>query len=423
MASDEKTREETLHRLLAGSLRLGLGAGSAGCPGPDVLATYFDRSLSPLEASHWESHFSACARCQQVLAALATSELAPASVAEERVAAAATQPQPAAVAAGGPLRDTEKSTPGFRRYLSWRWLVPAVAAAAALAVWLAVRPTPPPKLEMARENQVTSPATEIAPQLPVQPPKELAQNPPLAAQGPKFKMATKATPPSKTLPADAARGREVAAAATEPQKSKIAAAPPAPPEEKTGAEQDRAGQRREAVRAAAAPGSAGEAAELSASKQAGGKAAEGKLAEAQPGAAVFGAATPLRAKANRAAVSSAPVLVVSPTRAVLWRIGAGGRIERSRDAGRTWQAQASNADADLLAGSAPAETVCWLVGRAGTILRTLDGEHWEKISSPAAADWTAVKAQDGLHASISAAGGETYATKDGGRTWQGPAGR
>ena len=117
-----------------------------------------------------------------------------------------------------------------------------------------------------------------------------------------------------------------------------------------------------------------------------------------------------------------PVVVgiASPNPYVLWRVGPAGSIERSRDAGRTWQAQVSDVNEDLLAGSAPSPTVCWVVGRAGTILRSTDGEQWEKIPSPAVLDWVAVKADDALHAAVAAANHQRYATADGGKTWRGP---
>jgi len=117
------------------------------------------------------------------------------------------------------------------------------------------------------------------------------------------------------------------------------------------------------------------------------------------------------------AMRPAYVLVATPLRTALWRVGPGGSIEVSRDAGRTWQPQRTNVTADLTAVSAPSETVCWAVGSGGVVLRTTDGEHWEKIASPAARDWTHVEARDALHASVadSAAG---YITADGGRSWR-----
>ncbi len=122
---------------------------------------------------------------------------------------------------------------------------------------------------------------------------------------------------------------------------------------------------------------------------------------------------------SETALLKPPVIIIPPTGSVRWRVGAGGAIARSRNEGRTWDAQTSNVQADLLAGFAPSETVCWVAGREGTILRTTDGEHWEKITSPAPADWIGVQAKDALHASVFAAGHKRYDTEDGGRTWRG----
>ncbi len=112
------------------------------------------------------------------------------------------------------------------------------------------------------------------------------------------------------------------------------------------------------------------------------------------------------------------VLVATQDRSVAWRIGAAGLIEHSSDGGATWQAQASNVETDLLAGSAPAEKICWVVGRAGTILRTTDGEHWEKIAPPAPLDYVGVTASDALRAVVLAEGGKRFRTADGGRAWE-----
>ena len=118
-------------------------------------------------------------------------------------------------------------------------------------------------------------------------------------------------------------------------------------------------------------------------------------------------------------LASNEATIASPRRSVLWRVGPGGKIERSRDAGGTWHPQASGVETDLVAGSAPTETVCWVVGRAGTILRTTDGERWEKVASPAPLDWAGVEAFT-ANTAIVFADNQRYATRDGGRTWRRP---
>ena len=104
---------------------------------------------------------------------------------------------------------------------------------------------------------------------------------------------------------------------------------------------------------------------------------------------------------------------------MLWRLGPGGRIERSADQGRTWQEQSSGVTSDLLAGAAPSDKVAWIAGRAGVILRTTDGEHWQRVASPAAAaDWTSIEASDALRSTVTSADGRHFATEDGGQTWK-----
>ena len=50
------------------------GEAVDGCPDPEILAAYWDRSLTSDERTHWDAHFAACARCQAQLAALARTE-------------------------------------------------------------------------------------------------------------------------------------------------------------------------------------------------------------------------------------------------------------------------------------------------------------------------------------------------------------
>jgi hypothetical protein len=112
-------------------------------------------------------------------------------------------------------------------------------------------------------------------------------------------------------------------------------------------------------------------------------------------------------------------LILTPGGTVLWRLRAGGKIERSTDRGITWTPQNTGAKLELLAGSAPSDAVCWLAGRAGTILRTTDGGgYWSKVVSPITGDVGGIRAEDAQHATIFGAGNNTrFATSDGGATW------
>jgi photosystem II stability/assembly factor-like uncharacterized protein len=109
----------------------------------------------------------------------------------------------------------------------------------------------------------------------------------------------------------------------------------------------------------------------------------------------------------------------SPDGSSLWRLGAGGRIERSTDRGQAWQQQTSGVTTDLVAGSAASKDVAWVVGRAGVILRTTDGLSWQRVASPAGitGEWSAVVAHDALIATVVAADLRRFSTEDGGRTW------
>jgi len=75
---------------------------------------------------------------------------------------------------------------------------------------------------------------------------------------------------------------------------------------------------------------------------------------------------------------------------------------------------------DLLLGSAPSEKVCWIAGKAGTLLLTTDGgKHWKHLDSPITEDIGGIKAEDAHDASIwDATHQKTFETNDGGVTWK-----
>ncbi len=106
--------------------------------------------------------------------------------------------------------------------------------------------------------------------------------------------------------------------------------------------------------------------------------------------------------------------IVSPDASIRWRIGPAGVAEYSADAGATWEATPTGVGTDLMAGASPSGTVCWVVGRAGTVLLTTDGRQWQRLTFPVAVDLAAVQATDARTATVTAVDGRRFTTVDGG---------
>jgi hypothetical protein len=435
---------------LARSLREKLDASGKNCPDAALLAAYFDRALPPDEAARWEAHFSACARCQEQLAVLARTEPA---LAETSAAA----------------------EPGvFRRFWTARWLAPLATAAAAVALWVVVRPTPPvpatpplsdmsqPSVERPQPAAAVPDATLAGKSVgPAQAGKDATRDKSDAitrgayAQRAEGKLQSAAPEPKKPsqcdeLPASGARDRVPAVAAErkaeETEVQTRAAQIPAPasqsqmPRPASQPADQAAGQKETEIAAAQAPpvgrmDPAVRRNEALPARTAESDSAEKRRATAPPGApprqeevlpAEKSASSELRKKQIESqsiregmlAFRSPQIVATAPGGKIVWRFGPGGLIEKSSNAGKTWTRQASPVAADLRAGSAPSADVCWAVGTAGTILRTADGEKWEKIAAPAEMALQAVSARDADNASVTTADGRTFVTSDGGRTWR-----
>jgi len=445
---NDRDKEKAIAGLLARGLRQARPGGQAPeaeasakvCPEPEVFAAYYDQSLAVSERERWESHFSTCVRCQAQLAALVRSEPEAAKPIRERVI-------------------------GLGWVWNWRWVAPAAAAAAAVALWIAIRPTPPrvqPPPMQAEQEVAVAPAE---PRMGAEAPKELAKSMTSPAAEADRKIRADVAAPKREGLAVRAPGR-IRGEANEAEVHSGAKDIPSPPPAQM------------AARDAAAPGAdemkSREKQELAAAQKEEGQTQMAQRKLAEPGAMAQSAAepkagkladkvepaptqtlraaqeAPLAAPATKqpvdkardaeleaaagerrtqrlslyrenAATRSTATLIVSPEREVLWRLQPGGTIERSSDAGRTWQAQKvpiERTDVELVAGSAPSDTVCWVVGTAGTALRTTDGTRWEKVSSPTQADLASVKARNALEATVTAADGRSYATRDGGKSWQ-----
>ena len=345
--------------LLRDTLRSRAADSTAGCLDVETAAAFVDGTLSPRARSSAESHIADCSRCQAVLAALVRS----------------TPPPP--------------SRTWWRRP-SLAWLVPAAVAAGAVAIWINVpdRATPPPSVQATRE---LPPPVEAVPVIPdrIQMPVDIGQSPAASAAASKAPSPGASLKDARSAPAELLRARQAAAA-----NSAKASATPASPDV-----QDRGELRQDTVpsdfrpvpRPTAAP-------------------APPSVAPAPRAAALAETATIL---------AQARATIVSSDRTIQWRIGTGGVVQHSADAGASWQTQTTGVGLTPSAGSSPSPSVCWLVGRAGLVLITTDGgQAWRRLPFPVDVDLASIRATDDKTATIFSADGRTFTTSDAGRSWK-----
>ena len=462
-------KEQALERLLPGALAgdaAGATPAAESCPDAELLAAFYERSLAPAEVTHWRAHFAGCRRCQLSLAALAASD--PRPLAEKEVerlgelVAEATAPQGAG---DSPVRARPRKIK-LPWFLDPRALAPMAAAAAFVAaVGLTIHTQ---RIATLLESQNANSQQVIVaenrgepapPALQMPAPSEVSR----AAAPSEMKKPAKSPAPSSAMleyaPGVTAQRQEMRAESAAPAAQTAPAAytpatPPPPPEPAPAEATDRT-----ASENGAAPGeNAGASGETAAAPPASAPADE---RSASANAPASGAATPTptaSAPTEGQAASShvrrekgvvflknsqadtgednfignAPgsFTAKSPDGQTEWRFGRGGLIERTTNvsaatADQKWTQQKSPLHADLLAGSAPSATVCWIVGRTGAILRTTDGAAWQAIPSPASAagdgvapDWVRVSARDANSATITSADGRVFVTTDAGQTWQ-----
>ena len=453
MADNPHSRDTALARMLAEALKARGQGGPAGndsvCPDAEILAAYAERVLTQEEFGRWETHLADCDRCQKILAVLTASadELSDAEVQRlGTIIATSATPHPVA-------REHSKFSAIWHRPQLWGWLVPAVGTVAVVTLWLVIYQTPPkPVMEPQAVSATSDPgrnATHPAP--PSTTPNQgsaAVASAPAAQQGetqrrqarPSISSAPGANerapmPQTNTIGAGESPNAVAAAPVQAPQKQdalRNAPAAASPPEA------DRA---LDALSASAAKKSRAPVEQTTPAKNEAGDAqrsatlgAPAVAAPAAPPQQPAPAASPLRDRESAAFSSSpkaqmqglmktAPVTIVfsSANRTSLWRIGPAGRIEYSADQSQTWHPQMSGVNADLIAGAAPSDKVGWVVGRSGTILRTEDAQHWQRVTPPAPPggmmDWIGIEARDALHATITSSDQRRFTTEDGGQTW------
>jgi len=441
MPDDSHLRDTALARLLAEALKAqSKSVGDvtiSACPDAEILATYAEHGLAEEETARWESHFADCSRCQKIIAVLAASDEELTGPEVERLGNLAAASSPAREPV---LRKAAWWSLIWRRPVLWRWLVPAAGLASAAGLWLALHQAPPRETLSAQKIAATTEAprngapeavTGTSSAKPDETQIAQANLPPPPAPSPRSDvlLRDKETAPATPSPAakkEQAQKQETFSNAVQPPQASEIGRALNTRENDAQVDRLRPSQAAEAksqikdALTAAAP-----AAPVAAPPPPPARDVDRAERQALDDRAT-GAPAPTQMKALAQTVSVA-IVFASPDRRALWRLGSGGRIEHSSDQGKTWQPQSSGVTADLLAGAAPSETVAWAAGREGIILRTADGEHWQRIAPPSATppaasttpapDWTGVEARDALHATIISRDLRRFATEDGGRTW------
>jgi hypothetical protein len=354
-------------------------SASGDCLDAETVAAMVDGGLLPHEQSMAVAHASTCPRCQALLAALIR-----------------TMPEPV------------QHRPWWRMP-ALQWLTPLAATGVAVAVWVAVG---------IRHPHVTPLSA------PVQAPEKREE---VVIPSPEEK-ATAATPAPRDSQAQSALGADREAppgASPAPSAKRERAQSSDRIDQLTGAR-----QKDEApLEKAAAAGSAAPAPQATPPPPVPAPTpptvASNVPVPAAPGAVMDRAANAVRsgAYAGRAPAAglSESVLVSTDIRSsdprARWRI-VGASVQRSIDNGATWTVQETGTTMRLTAGSAPQPDVCWIVGDAGTVLLSVDGLTWQRLTPPVQTGLAAVTATSADAATVTTGDGRSFVTTDRGRTWQ-----
>jgi len=386
--NSQNERERTVERLLRESLATSQQMpGTGPCLDAETLGAWLEGGLTGSQLAAAQEHMAGCGSCQASMAAL--------------VRATPMAPEP---------------EPWWRRALGARWLVPVAATATAIAIWVFVpreefmRPPEQPQTAAREASPLAEPSERSAAIL-----TEKSADENFVAGSPSAERSDPAVEGARVPTAAASDTREQLMIAAPPalqrRESELKADAPATPVPESAR-----------GRQEAAPASVGRAAEDAPAPAASAPA---------PGASAAARATPAPSTADRApnqtgrsgtlqesVTVQTQLTLLSPGTAFRWRIGPAGSVEFSTDAGATWELRPTGVTADLTAGAAPGGTVCWVVGRAGTVLLTTDGRQWRRLASPTAADLNGVEATDARTATVTSVDGSRFRTVDGGATWE-----
>lgn len=355
-----RERDDAIHWSLRQAIEAPpMAETTASCLDAETLAAMIDGGLADAALAAAHAHVADCARCQQLVAALAKIE--------------------------SPVHSMPAASPS-RRWLMWA--APLAAAAAVAGVWVAIpnragNPEPAVAAPRVAEKSIDQPALPSA----------------------------RSAPPRRDNSAAVAGGRVAAKdrQAVEQRSDKKAEAD-ARPNLPAAPSTNRFAPAGALSAAAAAPPPA----QAQEAQQAGQPPSSAQTAKGAPAPIPFKSVDALRMAGRRD--EAGQVEIASPEPAIRWRISA-ATVQRSTDGGATWEMQPTGSADVLTNGASPAPTICWLVGRRGVVLLTIDGRSWRRVEFPEMTDLSAIQATDGQNASVSTADGRTFTTNDAGATW------
>jgi hypothetical protein len=444
-------------------------AGAVECPDAATLAAFHEDTLSNEEIKATTEHIAGCSRCQQILLLLEATDEVPLPVGAEDDLnigesvlstgalyvdyAAIHTPSLAVAGQPTPASKASQDISRGRGFKALRWAAPGGALAAGLLIWLVVRDN---KVQHTHfENvQVAQPqSTEERPAtpraLPASPAPEVTTR--ITQLDEKRKDDSRAKRPANEsgalrAPMDApsaGTANEVGVAADSLNTRANAGQLQAKSRNFSARETvenkppETMSQRADVSATAATAAPPGPATPVDALRQTAAQPAKADAKENANATSTFETDTggtnqfipTERVATNDKLEPSAalkkvglenPKIILASNGTVRWRALSAGRIEQSVDNGITWMPQKSEVKVELLAGSAPSEAVCWIVGRSGTVLRTTDGGgHWNKVVSPMRGDIAGVQAADAMTATIFDANKSSrFVTHDGGVSWE-----
>ena len=375
--------------LLRAALKTPVPEPPDGCLDAGVLAAWFEGTLDPVERTAAEAHAAGCSRCQAVLTAMVRSE--------------------------PPM----ESRPWWRSP-AFGWLVPLTVAAAALVVYVRMEREPDavqvamapavaraplpsateqgaaatPAVKAERDTAVAS-ATAADRSSTRAAPKEAARLEPRLKAREKLDEQPAMTRAPAAAPAEVEQLKDRFASVDATTPKKTAPAQPAAP-----APSPMVGQ--PAVVITATPPATEERARADVADRK--SVSEAVIANVAAGAA--------------AGFRQAPLVVQTADGSTRWRSLTPGSVQRSIDAGATWETQSTGVAAIVSSGAAPSKSVCWLVGKGGVVLLSSDGRSWRQVPFPDTADLVSVAATDASSAAVTTVNGRTFTTRDGGKSWK-----